>query len=258
MASDVPAVNAAMRILESLAAAAPRAVLPGELVNEHKLNRSTCYNILATLQRGGWAANLGDRAGWTLGPRLVAVADRTKELVNALVRDELDRLSQELGFVAFLTEMNSAGEHLVVAKAERQSGVRVTVGVGDTFPFSAPALMQAMSAWLTPDERERLFAEHDVVAFTERTVVDRTALEEVLAEVRRHGFSRSVQQFHLGQAGVAAPVFDPRGRVTQAVCCLAFSSQLDESNVGDVGKVVRACAERITERTGGVIPEEPA
>jgi DNA-binding IclR family transcriptional regulator len=256
MASDVPAVGTAMRILESLAAASPAAVLPGQLVNELKVNRSTCYNILAALQRGGWARSLGDRAGWTLGPRLLALANGTSGLVMTIMQQELDRLNDEIGFVVFVSERGWTGDHLVIAKAERQTGVRVTVGVGDTFPFSAPALMQALCAWLPSEERERLFAQHDLVPFTANTVVNSRALEEVLGAVRKDGFSRSIEQFKLGQSGVAAPIFDHRGRVDRVVCCLAFSSDLPAENAAAVGQAIGSCAERITHRTGGVAPAD--
>lgn len=258
MPSDVPAVGAAMRILESLAAASPAAVSPGQLVNDLKLNRSTCYNILAALQRGGWARSLGERAGWTLGPRLLALASGTTDLVMAMMQQELDRLSAELGFVAFVAERGSGGDHVVVAKAERQTGVRVTVGVGDAFPFSAPALMQATCAWLPREERDRLIAAHGLVAFTHRTVVEPNALHELLDTVKKKGFSRSIQQFNLAQGGVAAPVFDNRGVVQRVVCTLAFSSELNEDNADEVGRAVRTCADRITHRIGGSSPAATA
>jgi DNA-binding IclR family transcriptional regulator len=254
LASDVPAVGAAVRILDALAAASPGAVSAGRLVKELKMNRSSCYNILAALEREGWASSLGGRAGWTLGPRLIALADRTGDLVSAIVQQELDTLSAEIGFVTFVSEWNSQGDHVVVAKGERQTGVRVTVGVGDTFPFSAPALLQVMCAWLEPSERDPLLATHDIEEFTPNTVVDRAGLDELMRNVRRNGYSTSLQQFNLAQSGVAAPVFDARGRVHRAVCCLAFSSDLDHSNAHSVGKVVRNTAARITLRTGGTLP----
>ena len=258
MPSDVPAVGAAMRILEALAAASPAAVSPGQLVSDLKLNRSTCYNILAALQRGGWARSLGDRAGWTLGPRLLALASGTTDLVMAMMQQELDRLSAELGFVVFVAERGSAGDHVVVAKAERQSGVRVTVGIGDTFPFSAPALMQAACAWLPRNERDQLIAKHGLIAFTHRTVVEPKSLHELLDSVRDRGFSSSLHQFNLAQGGVAAPVFDHRGVVQRIVCTLAFSSELNEDNADEVGAAARACADRITARIGGSPPDAAA
>lgn len=256
MASDVPAVTAAMRILESLVAAAPNAVSPGQLVTDHQLNRSTCYNILAALQRGGWATNKGDRAGWTLGPRLLALISGSGDLVLTLVQEELDRLSGDLGFVAMLTERGPAGDHVVVAKGERRAGVRVTVGVGDTFPFSAPALMQATCAWLPEAEVDGLIATHGLLRFTPKTVTDAAEVRTLLNSVRERGYSMSLRgQFNLNQGAVAAPVFDHQGRVDRVVAILAFPSDLREDNSDEVGSAVRACADRITARTGGVRPD---
>jgi DNA-binding IclR family transcriptional regulator len=255
MASDVPAVDAAVRILERLASASPAAVGAGQLVKELQLNRSTCYNILTTLQRAGWVTSLGERSGWTVGPRLLSLTGDAAELVAAATQQELDRLSARINLVAFVAEMDGAASYTVTAKAERQSGVRVTVGIGDRFPFSAPALLNALCAWLPRESVDRLLDRHGLTAFTQHTVVDRERLYEVLEAVRRDGFSRSIRQFDLSQAAVAAPVFDSRGRPHRAVCSLAFSSELNEQNVEEVGRAVRACADAITLRTGGVLPD---
>ncbi|WP_159001090.1 IclR family transcriptional regulator [Streptomyces sp. SBT349] len=251
MATEVPAVVATVRILDRLATEAPAAVSPGHLVTELGLNRSTCYNILATLQRAGWVLNLGNRSGWTLGPALLTMSGKANQVMSAISQQELEALSGELGFIAFLAERTGAGDYVVVAKAERQNGVRVTVGVGDNFPFSAPALMQAFGAWMPRAEFGHLAHRHGVVKFTDRTVVDPQRLAEVFESVRKEGFSRSIRQFNQAQGAVAAPVFDARGQVSKAVCVLAFSSELDETNVTHVGASVRACAQRITQRTGG-------
>lgn len=254
MSGDVPAVATAVRILEMLAEAAPTAVTPGRLVEELELNRSTCFNVLGTLQRAGWAASLGNRAGWTLGPRLLALTQRADAIVAELVQDELCRLSAELGFVAFLAERANDGGYVIVARADQRAGIRITVGVGDTFPFSAPALMHAFCAWLPPGEFDKLVERYGVERYTEETVVDLAALHELMATVRTQGYSVSVRQFQRGQGAVVSPVFDGRGRVVRAVGCLAFSSELDEERIRSAGQAIRACAERITLRTGGVMP----
>jgi DNA-binding IclR family transcriptional regulator len=256
VANDVPAVTAGMRILESLVAAAPDAVSPGHLVTEHQLNRSTCYNILAALQRGGWASSKGARAGWTPGPRLLALISGSRELVLRLVEEDLNRLSGEVGFVAMLTERGPSGDHVVVAKGDRTTGVRVTVDVGDSFPFSAPALMQATCAWLPEAEVDGLVATHGLLRFTPNTVTDPAEVRALLTTVRQRGYSMSLRgQFNLDQGAVAAPVFDHRGRVYRVVAILAFPSELTEDTSDKVGRAVRACADRITTRTGGVLPE---
>lgn len=254
MASDVPAVSSAVRILERLAAEWPHAVAPKDLVTELGLNRSTCYNILATLQRAGWVTTTGERSGWMLGPKLLTLTGVTDTMANAVAQQEIDELARRLGFVVFVVEPDGSGGYVVTVKAERQMGVRVTVGVGEDFPFSAPALMQAYHAWLPTAQVDELVDRLGLKQFTPHTITDRDALHGALAETRSRGFSTSIQQYDMAQSGVAAPVFDKRGHVVRVVCSLAFFTELHQDNAPRIGALVSACAERITARTGGRRP----
>jgi IclR family acetate operon transcriptional repressor len=254
LSNDVPAVNAAIRILERIAEESPNPVSPGVLATELGLNRSTCYNILATLQRAGWSTNMGSRSGWALGPGLLALTGVSQESINAVVQEEIDALSRRLGYVVFAAQQDGSGGYTVISVSDPRRGVRVIVDVGDRFPFSAPALMQAFYAhrpWL---EFEAMARSRVVEKFTEHTVTGMPALAEIFAEVRRQGYSTSIRQFNLAQGAAAAPVFDRNGLPALVLGTLGFSSDLDESNCHQVGRVLRAGADLITSRTGGVLP----
>jgi IclR family transcriptional regulator, acetate operon repressor len=251
MTGDVPAVVNAVRLLERIARDWPDPVSSGTLIEELNLNRSTAYNILGTLQRAGWTASRGDRGGWSLGPRLLAIAPAADDWTAAIVREELDALSQRLGYIAFVADWDGE-RYSVRATADRGKGVHITVGLGETFPFSAPALMRAFHAWSEPAAVDRLIERYRIEPFTRETVTDPAKVHDVLAETRRRGYGASVREYDLGQSGVAAPVFDAGGRVAFVVIVLAFSSELNESTVQRVGAAVRECAQSITTRTGGL------
>jgi coenzyme F420-dependent glucose-6-phosphate dehydrogenase len=254
VSNEVPAVSAAVRILERIAAESPRPVSPGVLASELGLNRSTCYNILATLHKAGWTTNLGTRSGWTLGPGLLALTGLSEESVTAVVQEEIEDLSHRLGYVVFAAQQDGSGGYTVIAVSDPRRGVRVIVDVGDRFPFSAPALMQAFYAFRPWRELLDMARSRVVEKFTEHTVTDLDGLEKVFATVREQGYSTSIRQFNLAQGAAAAPVFDRDGRPTLALGTLAFSSDLDEVNVHQVGRMIRDSAVRITGRTGGIVP----
>jgi IclR family acetate operon transcriptional repressor len=251
VASDVPAVSAAVRILERLASSWPAAVPPKDLVNELGLNRSTCYNILATLQRAGWVSTMGERSGWLLGPKLLTLTGVTDDMTAAVAQREIDDLARGLGFVVFVAEPDGADGYVVTAKAEL--GVRVTVSVGEGFPFAMPALMLAYLAW-QPHRVDELVDRHGLKQFTDHTVTDRDELRQVLATTRERGYSTCHQQYDLAQSEVAAPIFDRRGQVSRLVCSLAFFTELHVDNAARIGTLVSDCAARITTRTGGHRP----
>ncbi len=254
LATNVPAVSAAIKIIERLAQGWPELVAPGTLVNELKLNRSTCYNILAVLEQAGWVTSRDNSPGWTLGPKLLVLTGITDNVRNEIAQQEIEATSAELGFVVFIVERERGGGYRVVAAAEKTTGVRVTVSVGDGFPFAAPAIMQAFLAWTEPTEVERLVGDYGLTQFTEKSITTVEELNAALSRVRDKGYSESIQQFNTAQGGVAAPIFDSNGRVTQVVCSLAFSSQLNSANVDSAGQAVRRCAQVITRRSGGTPP----
>lgn len=254
MATNVPAVSAAIRIIERLAQGWPELVSPGALVNELQLNRSTCYNILGVLEQAGWVTGRDNSPGWTLGPKLLVLTGITDNIKNEISQQEIEALSAELGFVVFIVDRERGGGYRVVAAAEQTSGVRVTVSVGDGFPFAAPAIMQAFLSWTDESEVERLVKEHGLTPFTEKSITELDQLHAVFSTVRLNGYSESMQQFDKAQGGVASPIFDSTGRVRQVICSLAFSSQLNVTNVAAVGQAIRRCAEAITRRSGGTPP----
>jgi DNA-binding IclR family transcriptional regulator len=251
----VPAVKAAVSIVERLAAEWPTPLPPGALIDELGLNRSTCYNILATLQRSGWVINAGNRAGYALGPRLLALTGIQPAVVTAVVQSELDALTRRIGLTAYAAEWERSGDYVVVAKSEPPTGIYISTSVGAKIEFSALALMAAFAAW-SPDERvTRLMEQRGLKKFTEYSLTDPSEITNYLTTVRQVGYGRSVQQFDLAKCAVAAPVFDENARPILALCVLGFSYDLDAAAIEEIGPIVRSAADSVTMRIGGVIPK---
>jgi DNA-binding IclR family transcriptional regulator len=206
------------------------------------------------MQANGWVRSLGDRAGWTLGPKLLTLTGVTDDMALSIVQEEIEQLTRRLGFVVFVAEPDGSGGYVAVARAEQRRGVRVTVGVGEYFQFSAPALMYAFHAWGDPELFQQAVKRIGIKEHTPNTITD---IDEVMAELertRKRGYSVSVQQYDLAQSGVAAPMFDHHGKVSRVLCSLAFSSELNTGNVERTGQLLAECGMRITERIGGMVP----
>lgn len=251
MATEVPAVATAMRIMEAIAAEAPNPVSAGALAAGLNVNRSTCYNILDTLQAGGWVNKAGQRAGWTLGPAVAALSARR----HVEVQDEIDRLCQRLGCVVFAGEEDATGGYAVVAVADPGRGIRVTVNVGDRFSFSTPGLMYAFWPYRPWEEFIAVAQRHALERFTEHTTVDIDEIARNFARVRQRGFGHSIKEYNTAHSGATATVFGPDGAPRLAIVTLAFSSDLDWDNLEQIGETLREAAARITARIGGKAPD---
>jgi DNA-binding IclR family transcriptional regulator len=98
----------------------------------------------------------------------------------------------------------------VVHHAFRPEGVVQILEVGASIPWSTCALGKAIVAFLSADQRKELLAA-PLAELTGWSVTDRGQLAGQLEEVTRTGYALEDQESTLGDAGIAAPVFDRTG-----------------------------------------------
>ena len=106
-----------------------------------------------------------------------------------------------------------SGDHvLVVHHAFRPEGAVQILEVGAVLPWHTCALGKVIVAHLPESDRARLLA-GALPVLTGSTVTDPAALAEELAEARRNGYAVEDGEAAIGDAGIAAPVFDRDGVV---------------------------------------------
>lgn len=198
--SGVGVLDKAMAVLAALESG-PATL--SQLVDGSGLSRPTAHRIAVALEHHGLVAR--DHAGrFVLGPRLndlaaAAVGDR----LGAAAGPVLGRLRDHTGESAQLFRRQGA-DRVCVAAAERPTGLRDTIPVGEILSMQAGSAAQVLMAWEEPDRLTRLLPHARFTA-------------SALAGVRRRGWSQSVGEREAGVASVSAPVRSPRGRVIAAV-----------------------------------------
>jgi DNA-binding IclR family transcriptional regulator len=198
--SGIGVLDKAMAVLATLESG-PATL--AQLVAGTGLSRPTAHRIAVALEHHGVvsrdesglfvlgsrlndlaAAALGDRLGAASGPVLERLRDTTGESAQLFRRQGTDRVC--------------------IAVAERPSGLRDTIPVGEVLSMQAGSAAQVLMAWEDPDRLTRLLP---AARFSART----------LAGVRRRGWSQSVGEREAGVASVSAPVRSARGKVIAAV-----------------------------------------
>jgi len=174
-----------------------------QLVGGTGLPRPTAHRLAVALEHHGLVAR--DEAGlFVLGPRLSDLAAASSgDRLGAAAGPVLARLRDATGESAQLFRRQGA-DRVCVAVAERPSGLRDTIPVGEVLPMKAGSAAQVLLAWDDPDRLARSLSSARFSAST-------------LAAVRRRGWAQSVGERERGVASVSAPVRSPRGRVVAAV-----------------------------------------
>ncbi|MGV1005681.1 MAG: IclR family transcriptional regulator [Candidatus Nanopelagicales bacterium] len=207
------------------------------LVAATGMARPTVHRLATALEHHRLVAR--DIVGrFTLGPRIpeLAAASSADRLVAAAgpVLAQLRDITGESAQV-----YRRQGElRICVAVAERPTGLRDTVPVGEVLTMHAGSAAQVLLAW---EDATRIHVGLVAAAFTAST----------LATVRRRGWAQSVAERESGVASVSAPVRGPSGKVIAAVSVSGPLERMTRVPGRRHAAAVVAAANRLTEALRG-------
>lgn len=234
-------------------AGAPRSLGVVEIAHELNVDKSSASRLAATLADHGYLQRDPVSKRYQLGVKL-----RTKMSVRdvgPLLREhahpflvQLVDVTGECAHTAVLAEDRA----LIVDDVEaKESALRVTAGIGRTMLLHCTAVGKALLA----------FAEVPIPAHlprkTERTFVDRGALEEELERARVQGFAFDDVENEPGVRCLAAPV---RNAVGRTIACVGISGpevRMPDARIEVLARHVVATARRISAAIGHTPPQEP-
>jgi DNA-binding IclR family transcriptional regulator len=247
----IRSLDKGMEIIELLAAQ-PRGLAVAEIARALGFNASTTHHLVATLRRRGFLDQDPETRVYRLGYRLVSLVNEfiSEADIYAVGAGPIRALRDASGDTAYLTVLQdreifvvfeATGSHPVQTRRPRPPGQIVLHGIA-----SGKTLLAHL-----PDERRRaLVAEMPLARFTPNTITTPHELEAELAAIRAQGFALDREEWLLGLACVAAPVFDRHGTcvATASVAYPAVQAERHEGLIHLVGET--AC--RISASLGHV------
>jgi DNA-binding IclR family transcriptional regulator len=244
------AVDRAVRILLALASGTPRLGV-SELSELVDVPKPTVYTMLRTLERHGLVVQEGDGGKYALGPAVLQLGNAYLDGSELRARsaswaDLLARQTGEAVWVGVLSGHNV----VVVHHAFRPDDLVQILEVGAAVPWHACALGHAIVSWLHDDAQKALLA-MPAHRLTGRTLTDPEALGQALSRTRERGYAVEDQEATVGDAGLAAPVFDWSGRVVGALGIVGPVERLLESGQqGRLADAVRSTARALSRELG--------
>ncbi|GAB2595792.1 IclR family transcriptional regulator [Kribbella endophytica] len=211
----IQSVDRAIRILGVLQGA--RRLSLSDVASRLELPPSTVHGILKTLQAHGMVVQDRDSNRYQLGPAVLKLGNvylDTLELRSRAVTwsEELARRSGH----AVRTGVLTFDEVVIIHHEPRPDGSRQMPEVGIVIPAHASALGKALLAFL-PEQADELMADGKLRSMTSETLVDPALLRAQLADVARDALATEREEAVLGEAGVAAPIFDASGVAVGAI-----------------------------------------
>jgi DNA-binding IclR family transcriptional regulator len=203
----IQSVDRAVRILKALAAG-PGRLGVSELSARLGLAKGTVHGLLRTLQAHGLVEQHADSDKYQLGPELLQLSNRYLDLSDlrsrALAWSEL--LATRASEAVRVGALHGDGV-LIVHHVFRPDSSLQILEVGEILPLHATALGKAVLAYLADDVCADLISD-GLPRLTGHTLSTAAKLKRELDTVRARGYAVEREEAVLGEAGVAAPIFD--------------------------------------------------
>jgi DNA-binding IclR family transcriptional regulator len=212
----VQSVRRAAQVLRELAhGRRPMGVT--ELAGKLEVAKPTAHALLRTLADEGLVAQDAESGRYALGPELLHLGNSYLDGHELRARSITwaNALAAEAGEAVWVGALLGDAV-LILHHAFRPSGAVQVLEVGARIPWNTCALGKAIVAFLSPGE-EKALLEGERAVLTGQSITDPAVLEEQLSVVRGTGYAVEDQESALGDAGLAAPVFDRAGLVVGAI-----------------------------------------
>ena len=207
--------------------------------------------LLRRLKFLGWlAALLAIVLGgsYLFAPQWLLQANVTRETMAA----HLEKHSVQAGDTHWVYYEGGQGPTIVHIHPASDA-IHVTMRTGTVMSLMQTATGQVFAAYLPAAAVESLIALEEAGALqigASRRPFTREEIEARLAEVRRRGLARSIDDPVAGVSALSAPVFDHSRSIVLAITLIGPSGSVDASYDGELATTLGKCAALASARLG--------
>ena len=225
------------------------------LAEETDQSPATVYRILTTLQGKDLVEFDRTEQLWHIGPRAFIIGARFLRRTSLVdrARPILRRLMEATGETANLG-IERDGAVLFLSQVETHASIRAFFPPGTLSQMHASGIGKALLAQMEPERLDRWIAARVLEPFTDRTITDRAALVESLAQVRAQGFALDDEERNPGMRCIAAAVFDVNREAVAGISVSGPTSRISLRQLDGLSRPVIAAAVELTQAIGGAAP----
>lgn len=228
-----------------------------DVAEKLRVDPSTAYRLLATLETAGLVQQETDTKKYAIGYGILGIA-------SALLR-RLSVVTASDPYLRSITALTGESTHVAVLDGGRavfvgrQSGagiLRVETTIGSSEPAYCTAVGKSLLADHSEIELRRLYSQEPLTRYTPHTI---TTVRELLIElerVRRSGYAYDEEELHPGVRCLASPIRDHRGRIVGAFGLSMPATRLTRENTPALVEHIGGAAQSISSQLGYVA--EPA
>lgn len=218
-----------------------------ELVEESGISKSGIHKILQNLKEGGFVIQDKETKKYSLGPELYRLGNvyiEKKEIYHIAypIMKKLSEMTDKTISIGIFED----GEAILAYKIESSIKNRLIGRLGTVYPINAGGIGKVLHAYnsldtLLQDENNMFLPK-----LTEYTIDNHQELLKEFLNIRRNGVVVSKEEHNKGSVGVAAPIFDHKGRVLYCICLAGSIENFSDSDIDEYKVIVKNAAKDIS------------
>jgi DNA-binding IclR family transcriptional regulator len=246
----IQSIERAFAILEEVARNRDGISL-AELSKRVGLHNSTTFHLVKTMVTLGYVQQVKESKRYRIGRNLFTLAAGALDEVElvSLATPVLESLTRATGECSHFA-IRSGDDIVVLAKTAGTGMFQMANRVGVVRPAHSTALGKVLLAALSPPQRERYLATHELKRFTAKTIVEPDALLREIEAVGRNGIGFDDGEFDAEARCVAVPVRDFTGQVAGAIGISGPIWRLSIQTLQDKAQQVREAATELSRELG--------
>jgi IclR family transcriptional regulator, acetate operon repressor len=253
-----------------------------DAVEALRLPKPTVYRIMALLEQAGLLIREPEGKRYMVGPRLAGFGMDvvTNSVLRAPRHAILEALVEEVGETCNVTT-REGNDIVYLDRVETAWPLRMHLAPGSRVPLHCTASGKLFLSQLPEKQRSRILDVLPLKRCTEKTIVDRDALERELERIRERQVGTDDEESLSGMMCVAVPIRNPDGEMCASVAvhapvarmsleqglthvprlrraAKALSATFFDGQTAAAGKRERAARESVASRTRRAVAKRPA
>jgi IclR family acetate operon transcriptional repressor len=252
----VRSVARALQLVDIVAEGPAEGQTLSDLARALGASKSTTLSLARTMAAAGLLRDTRPGPRYTLGTALIRLGDiaRRQLPLGDLCRPLLEELADATKMTSRVAVCDE-GYPVFIDRIDGPGSVRFHAPLGQREVPYATAAGKAILSTMDEQAVRALCAETGLRPRTAHTITDIDSLLEDLAVARRHGFAVDDEEDAEGIFCAGAAFFGHDGACAGAVSVTGIKRDLPAWRIDELGRTVRACADRVTGMLGGTREE---
>jgi len=213
--------------------------------------KTTIHRMLLTLESLGYVQQNPQSLGYMASIKIFDLGGKVVQNLNfiEIARPLMIRLSEKSGETINLGVLDGL-DIICIDKIESKYHLKLDQPIGSRAKAYHTAMGKAILAYLSEEERGRLFSKHSISPGASKSLKAVSAIEEDLQRVREQGYSVDDEEYIVGVRCVGAPIFDHNSKVAAGLSIAGPALRIKEKNIESLAKLVTEAATSMSNRLG--------